>query len=51
MAVQWYVQSQGGGWQLSVRVSGEAAMASLVVRVWAVSRDEPALLREVIEAK
>ena len=40
-----------GGWQLSARVSGEAATASLVVRVWAVSRDEPALLGEVIEAK
>jgi len=49
-AAQWHLQFQGGSWQILLRLGGDVATTSLALRIWTVSRDEPALLREVIGA-
>src|SRR5262249_10482255 len=49
--VRWQLRPLDGGEQLLLRVSGDVASASFVVRVWALPRDEPALVREVLAAQ
>jgi cbb3-type cytochrome oxidase cytochrome c subunit len=48
-AVQWHWGN--GGRQLMLRLPRDAAHAVVVLRIWSVPRDEPVLLREVLDMK
>jgi hypothetical protein len=45
--VQWRWSSSGR--ELLLRIPRDAAQATVVVRIWSVPRDEPALLQEVLK--
>jgi mono/diheme cytochrome c family protein len=49
--VQWHLQVRAGGWQLALHFGREPRHSAVVVLMWSVPRDDPALLREVLGVK
>jgi mono/diheme cytochrome c family protein len=51
-ALRWRLRAQDGGWQVLLHLpGGQRAQMVFGFRVWSLSRDEPALLKELLTAK